>query len=54
MSYIATGSSSSCQKLVFPCVWVFAKYRTDVPAPPQSSLLLKGVTAILCHKSIMV
>ena len=27
------------QKLVFPYVWVSAKYGTDVPAPPQLSLL---------------
>ena len=30
---------SSCQKLAFPYVWVSAKYGTDVPAPPQLSLL---------------
>ena len=37
------------QKLAFPCVWVSAMHRTDVPAPPQLSQLLKGVKARLCH-----
>ena len=54
MSYIATGSSPLHQKLAFPCAWLSAKYGTDVPAPPQSSLLPEGVTARLHHKKIMV
>ena len=37
-----------------PCAWVSAKYGTDVPAPPQSSLLPKGVTARQCQKKTMV
>ena len=42
-SYTTTDSIlASCQKLVFPCVWVSAKHGTDVPAPPQSSTLLAG------------
>ena len=39
VSYTAKDSSSSCQRLAFPYVWVSAKYRTDVPAPSQLSLL---------------
>ena len=53
-SYITTSCSSLCPKLVFPCMWMFAKYRTDVPAPPQSGLLPEGETARLRHKKIMV
>ena len=33
MSYTANDFYSLCQKLAFPCVWVSAKHRTDVPAP---------------------
>ena len=54
MSYIATGSSSSCQKLASPCKWMSTKYGTDVTVPPQSSLLPEGVTARLHHKKMMV
>ena len=53
-SYIATVCSSLHQKLAFPYVWVSAKYGTDVPAPPQLSLLPGGVTVRLCHKQMMV
>ena len=53
-SYITTVFSSLHQKLVFPYVWVSTKYRTDVPAPPQLSLLIEGVTARLCLKQMMV
>ena len=53
-SYTATDSSSSHQKLAFPCVWVFAKHGTDISAPPQLSPLLGGVTARLCHEKIVV
>ena len=28
-------------------------YRMDVPVPPQSGLLLEGVTVRLCHKKMM-
>ena len=54
MFYIATGSSLLCQKLMFRCMWLSAKYGTDVPVPPQSNLLLEGVTARLHHKKVMV
>ena len=53
-SHTATKSSSSCQKLAFPCVWVSTKLGTDLPAPPQLSLLAGGVTARLCLKKIVV
>ena len=53
-SYTTTDSSSLCQRLTFPCVWVSAKYRTDVPAPPQLSSLPRGVIVRLCHKKIVV
>ena len=33
--YTAADSSSSCQKVVFPCVWVSTKHGTDVPAHPS-------------------
>ena len=41
-SYTTIDSSSLCQKLAFPCVWVSAKHGPDVPAPPQLSLLPGG------------
>ena len=53
-SYIATGSSSLHQKLVFPYVWVSINYRMNVPSPPQSGLLPEGVIARKHHKMIMV
>ena len=53
-SCIATSSSSLHQKMAFPYVWVSAKYGMDVPAPPQSSLLLVRVTTRQCHKKKMV
>ena len=53
-SSTATNFFSSCQRLAFPCVWVSAKQRTDVPAPPQLSQLKRGVTARLCHGWIVV
>ena len=37
-----------------PFAWVSKKYWTDVPAPPQSSLLPGGVTVRLHHKRMMV
>ena len=53
MSYIATGSSLH-QKLAFPCAWVSTNHKADVPVPPQSSLLLEGMTVRKCHKKMMV
>ena len=52
-SYTTTDSFLLCQKLVFPCAWVSAKHGTDVPAPPQLSLLPRGVEARLCHEKIV-
>ena len=52
-SYTITDSLSH-QKLVFPYVWVSAKYGTDVPVPPQLSLLPGGVTVRLCHEKMLV
>ena len=41
--YITTGSSSLDQKLVFACMFGCPpQYGTDVPVPPQSSILLRG------------
>ena len=37
-----------------PCVWVSVKHRTEVPAQPQLSPHLRGVTVRLHHKKIVV
>ena len=52
-SSTATDSSLSGQRLAFPCVWVSAMHRTDVPAPPQLSQLPMGVKVRICHKRIV-
>ena len=49
-----TDSSSSHQRLAFPYVWVSTKYGTDIPAPPQLSLLPGGVTVRLHHEKMVV
>ena len=41
-AYTTTNTSSSHQKLTFPCVWVSTKHGTDEPAPPQVKPTLKG------------
>ena len=38
----------------FPYVWVSAKYGTDVPAPPQLSLLPGGVVVRLYHEKMVL
>ena len=54
-SYIATCSCLIVVRmLAFPCTLVSAKHGMDVPAPPQSSLLLEELTARQCHKKTMV
>ena len=53
-SYTTTDSSSLCQKLAFPCVWVSTKHGIDVPAPPQSCPLPGGVTVRLDCEKIVV
>ena len=40
----------SCQRLAFPCLWVSAMHRMNVPAPPQLSQLLTGVMIGLHHE----
>ena len=49
-SYTTTNSSSSHQKQAFPCVWVSAKYGTDVPVPLQLSLLPGGDSETMPQK----
>ena len=48
-----TGFFSSCQWLVFPCVWAAIIHGTGVPAPPHARLPPLEVTKRGCHKRKM-
>ena len=49
-----TGFFSSCQRLVFSCVWAAIIHRTGVPVPPHARLPLLEVMKRGHHKRKMV